>query len=575
MQEQKQELTFKQFFIPLTTFKAIRIIIIVGFIVYFNILFNGFVWEDNTLIINNPWGHTFAIFSLQNTFNQLGQYRPVTALYSAILYALFSTAPFFYHFIQITLHSVNSILLFLIFTRFFTKKVSLCLSLLFLVLPIQVESVSYIGAFDNLLFFLFGSMALLLSLKEKITLIRFIAVSGLLFLSILSKETGILFLTIILLYRFLFKRKFILPFIALSIPVFLFYLMRFWTGIGIGKSVLVPIDKLTLIARIINIPAIIFYYIKTFFLPVQLAVNQQWVVTAMDFQNFYLPLFLDLLFFSLLALLGRYILKTNKKDFPIFLFFLIWFLAGLFFHLQIIPLNMTVADHWFYFPIVGLLGIIGVGTHEITSQNKKFSKIATISIVAILVVFSARTMVRSANWYDDTTLFTHDSKIEDNFETETFLANTYFSQQQYNEALNHYKKSVEMYPYADNLFDLARVYDGLNDPQKAEDYYYKAIQHSKGTRFTNALLMSYENLADLLTFHNNPKEAIKLVKEALQSYPTNGRLWGVLAINEYRLHNKKEALVAAGKGKTLLPDETTDYIYRQILNNEPLQFQSP
>lgn len=337
MQEQKvqeeiqEDFSFKSFFVPLTTMKAVHWIIIVGLIVFANMLFNGFVWEDNTLIINNPWGHTFDIFNTKVTFNDLGQFRPVTALYSAILFTFFNTQPFFYHIIQLVIHCANAIIIFFIFKHFFSKKNALLLSLLFLIIPINSESVVYIGAFDNPLFILFGCAALYLSLKEKISLNRFLVISTLLILSLLSKETGVLFFVIITFYKFL-KRHSYLPFLILTITIFCLYLLKFHMGGGLGILYMVPIKTLTLSQRLENIPLIILYYIKTFFVPIQLVVNQQWVVSKIDFQNFYFPLVVDSLFFLSLIMVGWYLWKQSKNTFVLFLFFFLWFISGLLFH---------------------------------------------------------------------------------------------------------------------------------------------------------------------------------------------------------------------------------------------------
>src|SRR5258708_18251362 len=184
------DFSIKFFFVPLTTAKAITWIVIIGIIVYANMLFNGFVWDDKTFILTNSDIHSINISFLfgSNSFNSLGQYRPVPAFYFATLYALFKDNPFFYHLLQLLVHIVNSILVFKLFNKFFNKELSLVSSIFFLIHPIQVESVSYIASSDNPLFFLCGISALLLSLKEQLDLKRYILIFALLLLSVLTKE---------------------------------------------------------------------------------------------------------------------------------------------------------------------------------------------------------------------------------------------------------------------------------------------------------------------------------------------------------------------------------------------------
>src|SRR5438552_1741257 len=102
MDDNKPSLSLMQFFIPLTTKKAISIIVILGFIVFGNALFNGFVWDDKPFIIRNTDVHSINIAYLfsKNTFNAGGYYRPIPALYFALLYNLFGSQAFFYHFLQ-------------------------------------------------------------------------------------------------------------------------------------------------------------------------------------------------------------------------------------------------------------------------------------------------------------------------------------------------------------------------------------------------------------------------------------------------------------------------------------------
>ncbi len=168
----QQEFSLKRFFIPLTTKKAIHIIAIVGFIVYFNMLFNGFVWDDITYILNNPQVHSINLSTIfgPSLFNSsfAGFYRPIYFLYTSLLYSVFQDTSFIYHITQLLLHIVNTILVYFLFKRFFSRYLALFLSLLFLIHPIQVESVSYIIGANSVLFFLFGISALLLSRKYTI-----------------------------------------------------------------------------------------------------------------------------------------------------------------------------------------------------------------------------------------------------------------------------------------------------------------------------------------------------------------------------------------------------------------------
>ena len=98
MPGQENELNFKDLFIPLTNKKAISLIVIIGSIVYFNMLFNGFVWDDKTyILINNLQAHTLNIFSLigNNLFNMAGFYRPIPAVYFAATFSLFGYSSFY------------------------------------------------------------------------------------------------------------------------------------------------------------------------------------------------------------------------------------------------------------------------------------------------------------------------------------------------------------------------------------------------------------------------------------------------------------------------------------------------
>src|SRR3989339_4373 len=141
MTKQENDFSFTDLFWPLTNKKVVGILIAVGFIVHYHVLFNGFVWDDLTYIIGNPELKNFNLVTLvgPNMFNSSGYFRPLPAVYFSLLHHLFGNTAFFYHFFQLSLHIVCTSLLYFIFQKFFSRGLSLFLALVFLVHPINVE----------------------------------------------------------------------------------------------------------------------------------------------------------------------------------------------------------------------------------------------------------------------------------------------------------------------------------------------------------------------------------------------------------------------------------------------------
>lgn len=487
--ERKEEFSFKNYFVPFTTAKTITWIIIFGLFVYCNSLFNGFVWDDKIYLINNPDIRTLNLAYLfgPNTWNNGLYYRPLTALYFSLAYFIFNLNPLFYHFLQVLIHITNSVLLFFVFKKFINKHISFVICLIFLIHPIQVESVAFIASTLSPLSFLFGLVALLVSFENNLNAKRILLICFFLLLSTLIKETGFLFLPSILLYRMLFqfkKSEVIVLFLAEMCLSVIYFLLRFFVGkvsLIPVKGAIIPIASLNFMQRLENIPAIIFYYLKTFFYPEALAIDQQWVITNPDFYNFILPLLLDTLFFLVLIALGYYLYKNHEKFFKPFLFFFLWFVVGLGFYLQIFPLDITVADRFFYYPIVGLLGMLGIGIMLCKPVLKKSKYLPVVFVLTSIIIIglSVRTIIRNSNWHDEITLYSHDSKIYDSMNDEVNLGSDYAAMSNYQEALVHYEKAVAILPTELDLYDVGYVYEEMGNLKKAEVNYRNALAYIK------------------------------------------------------------------------------------------------
>ena len=302
----------------------IQIIIALGFIVYSNSLFNGFAFDDLWQIQNNTKVHSLSsipsIF-IGSTFgyvnpgdqptNLFYYYKPFMTLGFNLIYAISGATPFSFHFVQILMHILVSILIFKLFSRYFQKKLSLFLSLVFLVHPINTETVDYIAAFQDVLFTFFGLICLYYFIRKTEFEVKFkktyyLLIYALLFSSMLSKESGILFLALLPLYSIIFVRKKIIPIIPISFLTLLSYLyLRFAIGnVGFNPVRFIPIAEANLLTRIINIPKMFFYYLSTLFFPKDIFFQPMWLIKNITFKDFYLPLTIDLVFIAAILMLG-------------------------------------------------------------------------------------------------------------------------------------------------------------------------------------------------------------------------------------------------------------------------------
>lgn len=572
-------ISFRKLFTPLTTTKVCLILFIIGFFVYANMLFNGFVWDDTSFILLNPDVKTLSLAHLfgTNMFNDVVYYRPLPALYFSVLYSLFSVNAFPYHLFQLILHISCVVLFYIFLTNFFHKYLSFFLSLIFLVHPIQIESVSYIAQTVSPLFFFFGISSLLIFIK-KTSLKYLIIIHVFLLLTILTKETGVIFLLLLNIYNFLYRKAAKIKLLIFGlITLCVYFAIRFGVGhVFFMKSLLIaPIARVSLFERVLTIPAILFYYLKTFFFPSQLGILQDWVVTSAKFDNFYLPLIIDISFIIFIIVIGIYLRLTDRKIVNKFLFFTFVFLLGLSFHLQIAPLDMTVADRWFYLPMAGLLGMLAVILQTFIFPIHRIKKIMYVLFIFLILILSARTMIRNTNWYDEITLFTHDIKVHDNFDLEDLLAAAYGERHDYINALKHSRKSIEFYPYDMNYFNLALTYDLTGDVENAKKYYYTTLNapsYSGESHKHNYPI--YERMGLFLLHYETPAATSEFLKKtALTDYPESWYLYLLLAISENNLQNQKEALFAAEKAKDLSLNDQTNYVYTQIENNQPIEIE--
>lgn len=532
-----------RFFSDITSKKAILIISILGIVVFGNSLGNGFVGDDMAQIVSNYSVHSasniFRFFSgstFYNTGSQLGglYYKPLLSTTYSLIFTVFGSRAVAFHAFSIFFHLVVTSLLFLILARFFRKPLSLILSLIFLVHPLNSEVVYYISDLQDSLFMFFGLLGLYKIFRIKSTNSIIIA-SIFFFLSVLSKETGVLFFPLALIYIYTYERKYLYQLLAILSFTILIYLGLRMNAIGIFVIPdNAPIATLNLTERILHIPSIIFFYIKTFIFPLHLSVSWHWTIRSLTLRDFYLPLLVDILTLGLIVYFGAKLYKQKQSfHFKSYLFFSLWLLVGLLIHLQIVPLDATVADRWFYFTMAGSLGIVGtlLQVYNIRLTNKDI----IIIVIAILGILSVRTFIRGFDWRNNFILYSHDVKVSDSFVLENGISYELAEMGHYNEARVHAERSIELFPYFINYNSLGNAYVFLADYQKAQAAYKKALEYSEYYQLYNNLGFIY------VTIDGDEDEEIEFIKKGIKLYPENSNLWFYLAILQYKIDRVSEA----------------------------------
>lgn len=550
--------------------RILLIFLLAGFLLYGRGIFGQFIGDDENLIINNQqivnisnWPNFFmgGNFAVGGSEKLAGiYYKPLYSLVLSLIVNIFGLNPIPFHIIQIFIHCLNTYFVYLLFKRFFHPTMATFLGLIFLVHPMNVESVAYISGIQEPLFLLFGLLALNYVIYKKTS--NLFVINTLLLGTLLTKETGVLFVLTTMIYLHLFKRVNPLRILLTTISSVLVYIfLRFGVAhLYFNEEILSPIMALPLNQRLLHIPQILFFYFSTYFFPKNLIFSQTWILTKITLANFYGPLVVSFAIFATIISFSLFLYKKNKIIFNYFIFFNIILFSGLLLHLQIFPLDSTVSDRWFYFPQIGLLGAIAIILSIINNQKKL--KLVCILILLLLVV---RTFLRIGDWKNETTLVTHDIKLCDEcFSLDNLYSHILIEKGDYVLAEKYIARSVDTFPYFLNYNNLGVFYFKTNQQEKALIAYKKSLEY--GEYFT-----AYENIAGWYTFNKKYPEGIKFAKNSLLKFPYNAKILLYLAIDYYQMGDVQAALQYATLSNSYNQTPESTYTLQQIANKGKLK----
>jgi protein O-mannosyl-transferase len=558
----------------LTNVKAMIIIATAGIVTYFTGLASPFMGDDQGQIVNNPLIHSVSATNIRllfdgGTFYNGGgaapligtYYRPLMMVAYSMLYTVFGSHTVGFHLFQLAIVIASAMLLYLVFRYSFAPTLALLLSLVFLVHPINSEVVFGLPALQDALFFFFGILALWLLLRfQSIRSLYLVALC--LALSLFSKEAGLLFVLVIILCLFMFdQRKRLYAFMGIMVlPIALWLLLKVHAVGFDATPSLAPVASLSLGGRLMTTPAIMLFYITKFIFPLKLATAYNWIYPTFSFQHVLLPLVIDLAVVATFVFLATVVhKKASKAMFYTYLFFAAWTIIGLLAHMQILRLDMTASETWFYFPMVGLLGMIGAA---LTVFEERVNPIWVLVVAALLIgILGIRTAVRGTDWRNEVILSEHDiAASKEDYAAYSVLSYNFFQQNDYTDAKAYAQQSVDIHPYFTNYTNLANALSNLGDYAGAQQAYTQALKYGQPFQI-------YEGLGLLTMVYGDTNANRQLLTHALGIYPKDPNLWLSLAILDEKNKDNVDARVAISKAASF--GQVSQITYNGIMNDKP------
>lgn len=533
--------------------------ILVSILVYFKLLFYGTIsWDDPEMVFRNKFVQDFDLKGIA-TNHFVGNYIPVTMLVHAVAWFLFENNSGGHHLINIIFHLLNGILVYQIGKRFFKEEsIASIGALIFLLHPIQVESVAWISELKNILStsFYLGGLVFYLNYKDH-SKKKDLLVCFLFFVfGCLSKSAVVVFPLILLIIDVFIEKKIELRFLWNKLP---FLVVSIFIGIVNIKSQTADLfinhaHEFPAYQRLGFAGFALLKYLFLFLFPLNLSVIYPYPEVKM-------PVFV-IGFGVLLALFSALIFLLRKKEFlvPFLIFFI---LLNLILVLQFLPFGEVLyADRYLYVPLIGFAWLLAWFLSKFKIQGRVIS-------IGLMIVLSVFTYTRVSYWKSALVLY---EDIIKKYPKQFIALNSAGVESMF---LNNNEKALE-------YFDRAT----LAAPRNYKGYYNRGLLHLKNKSadlaiysFNQSLELydygkAYTGRAAAYYMKGDLPKAMNDARLALEKDPLNARAHFVLGNCFNDMNKLDEAIKEYNICLKLNKDEADYYFKRAIVYGKKQDFRS-
>ena len=474
----------------------VGLLLVIGFLCYANALLNGFVFDDHSFVLGNPFLYSFhywreivsgPILTAEGVHKISNYYRPLVTLSFLFSYQLFGPVAFGFHLVSLAAHLAIVTMLFFLTERMFRHRaIAFVAAALFAVHPVHAESVAWISGLTDLeltLFLLLAFWAFRAAARPggKTSAVMQLAAAGSLMLALFAKEQALVFPLLAALYEHLYrddrgetnwKQK-----VLRYGPLWL---------VGLAYAVL-RVQLLGSFAPILQRPYMSRWeaFLSSFALLGDYAWKLMFPVKLGVWYGFHesRSLFDLKVLAGAAVLLGCFIvIVALRKRAPAVSFGVIWFLVTLSPVLNARVMATSVfADRYLYLPSVGFCWIVAWGWWSLWQRRAARPAVWRAALAgalaAVTVLYALRTVTRNRDWKTDIALYTEALRVSpDALFMRNCLGLAYWTQGNLRAAEQQWQEALRMAP--DNPADinyLSMLYLREKRYDEAEEYVRRAL----------------------------------------------------------------------------------------------------
>jgi tetratricopeptide (TPR) repeat protein len=224
--------------------------------------------------------------------------------------------------------------------------------------------------------------------------------------------------------------------------------------------------------------------------------------------------------FMLLACISVIVMRALKKA-PYLAVGWLWYLGTLVPVLGLLQAGLwpAMADRWAYVPLIGIFMMIVWGLSDLAARWRLRKAWTSLTIAAVLSIFTITTWVQVGYWNDSIPLFEHTLDVTDNNDVaHNNLGLAWVSKGKIDHAFPHFLEALKINPtHAKAHLNAGTCYMFQGKLDKAIEYFSIAL------RIAPDYALAHHNLGNTFARQGKTSEAIRHYLETIRLDPANAR----------------------------------------------------